>query len=673
MTRRLVLLLGAIVVALTLWFGGPRGLLYLALYLLALAPGLPAGWRLFGKAPAGWVAGAVIGYGLTALALWVPIRLGVPHPIAFVIAWLVACGIVWRACRRPGAPPLIELPAWSSRETRAWLLVLFLVPVFLALPFGHLGREESSGVRDYRAYFIADFVWHTALTEEIAKFSEPPRNPYFADEPLHYYVTYFLVPAVLSGPADAPIVDMQTALKITAMGTALLFISLVFFAAWSAVGRAGPAAAATALAVVAPSFEGLFVIVQNLRRGVAPLAGVRDLNIDAITQWHFHGLRIDGLVRTMWYTPQHGTSLALGLVAVLAATRFGRIRPATPLLIGVALGLSVATNPVLGAVFCAVYGVVAVYDVIVRRQGVATLLTHGLSVLPVGAALVWCLANQMADRAASALTFGWFLYDSRHAPLVTLFLSLGGVLLPAVAGLLPWRRLPFRAAMPAVPMVVFALALMWGVTITDRAWIGFRAGNLLQVALPLLVARGLAGLAEAGGLRVAASAFGALLLAGAPTTLIDTYNAQDTTNVAMMGADFHWTVRLSPEQQTALAWIRTHTPPDAIVQADPLPRGEENWSLIPSFAARRMAAASALPLIMSPAEQAREKWVHTIIASLPPDQAHEAARALHIDYIWIDNDDLKMAPKADLERFGTAPDLFTLALRVGPVSIYRVR
>jgi hypothetical protein len=77
---------------------------------------------------------------------------------------------------------------------------------------------------------------------------------------------------------------------------------------------------------VAPSFEGLYEIGDFLRRGV-PLARLTDVNIDALTAWDFHGLRIDGLVRSMWYTPQHTTSFALGLVAVIVSIRLaGRAR-----------------------------------------------------------------------------------------------------------------------------------------------------------------------------------------------------------------------------------------------------------------------------------------------------------------------------------------------------------
>ncbi len=49
-----------------------------------------------------------------------------------------------------------------------------------------------------RAYFIADFVWHTALTAELTKETQPPVNPFLAPAPIHYYWTYFRVPATLA-------------------------------------------------------------------------------------------------------------------------------------------------------------------------------------------------------------------------------------------------------------------------------------------------------------------------------------------------------------------------------------------------------------------------------------------------------------------------------------------
>ena len=656
-------------VALTLWCGGPRGIAYLVVYGLALLPGLPIGWRLFGRGPTGWVAGALVGYGLTALAFWVPIRLAWVGPLPFGIAWIVVTGAVWSVMAR-SRDPLVPLPPFTKRDAAAWLILLHLVLAFLAMPFGRIGETDAAGSRYYRAYFTADFVWHMALTRELRRFEFPPRNPYFAADPIHYYYTYFLVPAVLTGPEQAPIVPVETALEVTAIGSALLMFSLVFLAARCATGRTGPAAWASAIALVAPSFEGLYKAIDLVRHGAA-LETLRDVNIDAVTAWDFGGLRIDGLVRSMWYTPQHSISFALGLVAVVVASRFPeRPRPLAFLLTGVALGLSVAMNPLLGAAFCAMYGATVVSDVAVRRLKPHVILQQALTVAPVALAIGWCLVNGMGGGPGLRTAFGWE-WAAEHAPLVTLVLSLGGLLIPAIVGCLRWRTVPFRPVVPAVAGTVVGLGLLYLLTVSDRSWVAFRAGNILQVVLPMLAARGLAGLADSGRRSAASLLVAAVLVTGAPTTLIDTFNAQDITNHGM-GPGLPWTITLTSAQQAGLTWIDRSTSPDTVVQADPLPRERGNWSIIPTFAGRRMAAGLPVSLLAEPDQISAPAQVHALMTSLPLDVAHEEARRLGIDYLWFDDDDAAAGNGARADRFLRRPDLFTPIFRQGEVAIYRV-
>ncbi len=668
--RLLIATLTLSVAGLVLWYGGLAGVAYAGLYVLALVPGLPIGWRLFGRdQPAGWVAGAVVGYGLTALALWVPIRIAVAGPLTFGGAWLLLTAVVWGAGRgRHGA--LIPLPPWSRRETVAWLLVLHLVPVLLAVPLGRIGERDASGTRYYRAYFTADFIWHMALTQELARFETPPVNPYLAPEPIHYYWLYFVPPAAALGATTQPWIGVEQVLEVNALGTALILLSLVFFAGWSACGRAGPAAAACVLGVVAPSLEGLYEMVGLFRTG-GPLDSLREVNIDAITTWRFGGLRIDDLPRSMWYTPQHATSIALGLIGVIAAARLERARPLTAWLVGTALGLSVIVNPLLGAAFCAVFGGVVVIDLVAGRQPWRALPVVALSVVPVGLGLAWCFWNGMSEGAGGAISIGW-LYVARNAPAVTFLLSFGGVLIPVLLGCLPWRRVPWRPALPGVVGVAVGLFLMYFVSLTDRYWVGFRAGNVLLVTLPLLAARGFAGLTAgpARWRRTTAVTIGVvLLLAGGPTTVIDAYNAQDIEN-RRMGPSFLWTIPITPAQQAGFAWIRRSTPPDAIVQADPIARGRQNWSVMPSFAGRRMAAGEPISLLANPEDERRSRLVHAMLTELAPDAAYAQARALGIDYVWLDQDD--GGEEATMARFGARPDLFAPMFRQGSVAIYRV-
>ena len=131
---------------------------------------------------------------------------------------------------------------------------------------------------------------------------------------------------------------------------------------------------------------------------------------------------------------------------------------------------------------------------------------------------------------------------------------------------------------------------MFFVTLTvDLFWVGFRTGQIFFVLAPAIVARGFVLLWRPRLKRFGVALALLVVMTGAPTTVIDAYNAQDVTNRSM-GPGFHWTVVVTPAEREAFAWIKANTPPGAVVQAEPTARGRETWSLIPSFAERRMAA-----------------------------------------------------------------------------------
>ena len=374
--RSIALVVFALLLLLSSWLiGGAAAWIYLIVYALGMVPGFPLGFTLFGRDhAAGWIAGAILGYALTALAMWVPIAAHVTSALTFVIAWGGVSALTWFACRRIPSPAVPPSP-WTPAASTALLAVLVLTLAVATPPLAHVGRLDDQGNRYYRAYFTADFVWHTALTAEIGKFSMPPRNPYLARQPIHYYWTYYLLPATVSQVGPGAARDVQMCLKINALMTGLLLMSAVFLAAWTAAPRPIAAAAGATLALVASSAEGIFQTYRLWSRG-APLAELRNWNIDAVTAWPpFAGHRIDGLQRCLWYVPQHSMAYALGVIAlVVAGTAGASSSLATIILAGIALGCSVAFNPLVGGIFSLAYGAAIV--VMAWRQP-ALIARHG--------------------------------------------------------------------------------------------------------------------------------------------------------------------------------------------------------------------------------------------------------------------------------------------------------
>ena len=234
-------------------------------------------------------------------------------------------------------------------------------------------------------------------------------------------------------------------------------------------------------------------------------------------------------------------------------------------------------------------------------------------------------------------------------------------------------RLPaVDVAWPAIAALVISSPRRFGVTlVVEPIWIGWRAGQVLQVTVPALIAAAFATVWDRAG-RVGVAALAAVILViGLPTTLIDVYNAQDTSNVEM-GPGFRWTVVITPEEQEALHWIERYTAPNAIVQMSLDPRGRETWSLIPSFARRRMAAGLPISLMRTPEYDERAARADRIYATADADEASRVARELHIDYLYV-GDVERQAFGAALDKFDAHPELFARDFANRRATVYAVK
>jgi FtsH-binding integral membrane protein len=648
---------------------GPWALAYLPLYILATLPGWPIGRALFGRAhPASWVAGALCGYALTCLAFWAVIAAGVPSAAAFVAAWCAATAVTWGAMRV--RPPAVALPASSTANTRALVLLLLLVPAVFVFPYKNLGASDAQGNRYYRAYFTADFIWHTALTAELTKFAMPPVNPYLGDRTMQYYWTYFLMPAVVAQEGPGGLRDIESSLKVNALCTGLLFVAALIVATWCASASTAGTVIAVVLAVVAASAEGVYAWWDLVSRG-RPLSGLAHLNIDAITAWEFSGLRVDSLVRSMWYNPQHSMSAALGVLAMPVAGLAGAgASLAAVTLAGVALACSTVMNPFIGGLFSLVYGMTVLADGL-RSRRVLALLRHSVAAALVGLAVGWCIANDMVEGAAGVVLYGLGGY-ARNAPVATLLLSLGPLLIPAVLAAL-WPRHLTRAVWPAIAGTALGLVVFYFVRLSvERSYIGFRAGQLLQLALPGLAAVSFSAMWRRSH-RLALAIAATTIAIGLPTTLIDTYNTQDIANRSMGPGGFRWTITITPEEQQAFEWIRTNTSPTAILQMDPIAHGRQTWSYLPTFAWRRVGAAKPISLMEIPAYDERSRMAHQLYERADAEAAARTARQLGVDYIFIGPVEQAANQPDQLAKFDSRPDLFRLVFSNTSTRIYQVQ
>jgi hypothetical protein len=217
--------------------------------------------------------------------------------------------------------------------------------------------------------------------------------------------------------------------------------------------------------------------------------------------------------------------------------------------------------------------------------------------------------------------------------------------------------------------VVVSLGMFFGVTLVlEPIWIGWRAGQIFLITAPGLVAVAIAAGTTVRARVVTTAALVLLFGAGLPTTAIDVYNAQDTTN-EHMGPGFAWTVVISPAEQEALAWLDTQTPRDAVVQMALEPRGRETWSLVPSFARRRMAAGLPISLLRTPAHEAAAARSDRIFATEDADAAWTRTLAMGIDFLYVGAAE-RLAYADGVRKFVERPDLFSEVFSNADVAVY---
>jgi len=100
-------------------------------------------------------------------------------------------------------------------------------------------------------------------------------------------------------------------------------------------------------------------------------------------------------------------------------------------------------------------------------------------------------------------------------------------------------------------------------------------------------------------------------------------------------------------------------------------RGREHWTLIPSFAGRRMAAGLPISLLPQPEYLATSELVQTLFSTSRADEASDLARRLRIDYLYVDSTDISAYPDG-VRKFDEQPALFSRVFTSGDVRIYRV-
>lgn len=635
---------------------------------LAVARLMPAGQR--------WLAALTVGPAI-----------GLATSSLTLLAWWAAGGRgAWLFVAAPAAS--LVLAAWAPRLRGRWrlpvpcrgdvtalLAVLLLAPLLVGRPFAMVGVETERGVA-YKQYFTADYVWRRAVVAELAKGDVLPRNPYYSDDPLHYYWLPHLLSAVEH--RVRPDVDLDALLLTRTVLIDAIFLAGLYGLTRAAVATPWAAAAGVACGLLVTSAEAL-VGLWHFRHDGLPLEWVRYLNVDAVARWHFDGMPIDGLQRVLWYQPHHAAGYILGLLGVVAVAWRTRQRdPAVFVVAGALLACSTLISSFAGLMFTAIATVFEGAQVLIRRSWNSAIFNAAYAALPLalGAALVMALhyVDQPPDDDLSVVMVGLNAIATHRFWLVTA-MSFGPALLVGIPGLVVAARCRLVSVLPFATMLPVAWWFYFFIDIRDHqnVYVGWRVGHLTFLALiPFMaVTFQWIGRHQGVGRHVAQAVVVVAVLLGLPTTAVDAFNTQDirldVPDPGLNHAEF-----ISAAEAQGLGWLRQHTAADAIVQVDTEARGEAMWAYIPAFAERRMAAG--VPLSMVPLRKyligaQRIHWLYHVESAT---SAYQLANRYGIDYLVVGAPERRANPGVE-QRWDAQPLRFVPVFHNDALSIYAVQ
>jgi hypothetical protein len=175
-------------------------LAYILLYVLATFRDGRSDACCSGRHPAGWVFGAVVGTGSVPRILGGDCT-GRAVGQTFVSAWLVLCGVL--GCSRAAAnAPAVDLPVWSTPDTRTLRTAVAAGAAVFVFPYKNLGARDATATVLSRLLHRR-FIWHIGLTAELTKYAMPPSILRRRPAPFSTTGPTFWVPAVISEKAPA--------------------------------------------------------------------------------------------------------------------------------------------------------------------------------------------------------------------------------------------------------------------------------------------------------------------------------------------------------------------------------------------------------------------------------------------------------------------------------------
>lgn len=543
--------------------------------------------------------------------LMAALGLGLTAPTALVAALLSAALLFLLG--RWTTHPLSAIQDDNPATTRLAITVgLILVLVVVAVPFFNVGRQVGESYA-YAPYFNRDFLRSLAFGAELSKGAVPPDNPYLGGETLHYYWFQMVFPALVYRLAGSS-VALEEVLLLSTLLVNVAFVFVFVHLLRRFVTKTPALIVVLGLALLAESYQAPFKAVLSLQP----------------THWALEGTWLGAIAlpavgyffQSLLYLPHHfATLVSLLIVISLLIERTERHRLTRVLAAAIILVLSSGFSffiIVFGFVWAGSYLALQALgemrglrpnfrgarhahkpDGAAPRGALSSFTVTILSGVIIGVAGLATYALLSSLDMLLGDGNSWYVHVSKLQLMAPLhfFVMLGPMFVLGSAGVVVCLRDQEMRSRSWGLLWLLLSVLFIIMFLVPRNLPTWEASQKLGVVLriPMLIFSGtfLVHLIERG-VRQRTVAWVALLLfcaSAVPNLLAYEYVHLKVNNSDKL-------TYISAPGKKAAAWMRTQTPPDAIVQSGPGGQAsiqayyraeEDTFSLVPVFGERQTA------------------------------------------------------------------------------------
>lgn len=547
------------------------------------------------------------------------------------------------ATHTPSAEPGTEAGITGTTISRRSDLIAVILIMILALatvlyPLANIGKEYPEG-RFYRTYFNVDFLKHVAVTAHLSHAGIPPDNPYLkTDEPLHYYWFFYLFPAAVRA-LNLPGVETLDILRVLTIWGVLVFCQLLYGLIRCFTRHRTAVITAIICGLFAYSYEGLLVLSKIRERRDPLLYGIGRFNVDAATRWFIGHPQIDGLYRTLIFTPQHLFGLMMFCLSFFVFSEWfsdSRRQSVSRLgFMGLLTGLTFGFSSFIGIIGYIWLTTITAY-VFFRRGDIRTTVHVALSLA--GSILI-LLALGILYRRPDSLVFLPQSSVISQLPRFLIF-NFGPLILLFPAGLYRGFRTHRFITLNLSGILLLCFFLILFIQIRDFPTdMGIKLGLIASFSFMVFTAIGLSSTALLQR-RIMLGLAILLMLPALPTLFMDIFNSGDATNL-------RYSTFVEQEDIEASLWIRDNLPQDARIQSDPYQRYEA-YSLIPTIAERRTVVGDKMHARIFLSDPGVFDTLDTAVNQLyrekDPVRVAEMMRDIGIDYILVGRTERELYP-----------------------------